>query len=110
MPRFKLVFFVPVKDAQTVLDHLFAKFPNHVGRIGEYENCAFLTQGTGQFKPGPKANPTIGVPGRMEFVEENRVEVVVNDVGSNAITKGVIKELKSVRNICFTTGDLSELQ
>lgn len=110
MPRFKLVFFVPVKNTQTVLDHLFAKFPNNVGKIGEYESCAFLTQGTGQFKPGPKANPTIGVPGRMEFVEENRVEVVVNDVGSNAITKGVIKELKSVRNAFIAVRDLSEPQ
>ncbi|KAF7797161.1 hypothetical protein EIP86_008353 [Pleurotus ostreatoroseus] len=96
MPRFKLTFFVPVKDTQTVLNHVFAKFPNNVGKIGEYESCAFVSPGTGQFKPGPKANPTIGHPGQVEFVEENKVEVVVTDVASNAITKAVIKELKSV--------------
>ena len=97
MSRFKLVFFVPVQDTSRVLKHLFSKYPQTVGKIGQYESCAFLTKGTGQFVPGPEANPAIGKRGELEFVEENRVEVVVNDKGQNEEIKGAIEELKSVR-------------
>ena len=99
MPRFKLVFFVPVKDTSRVLNHVFAKMPHEVGKIGHYESCAFVSRGTGQFKPGPEANPAIGTRGELEFVEENKVEVVVNDKGANEEIKSAIRELKSVRTI-----------
>ena len=97
MARFKLVFFVPVQDTSRVLNHIFAKNPKTVGKIGNYENCAFMARGTGQFRPGPEANPTIGKPGELEFVEENRVEVVVNDKGENEEIKSAITALKAVR-------------
>lgn len=97
MSRFKLVFFVPVKHTSRVLNHIFSKMPNVVGKIGQYESCAFVTRGTGQFRPGPEANPTIGTRGELEFVEENRVEVVVDDKGANEEVRNVITELKSVR-------------
>ena len=47
--KFKLVFFVPRASTQSVLQHLFARFPNHVGRIGAYGGCAFVSPGTGAF-------------------------------------------------------------
>ena len=96
MSRFKLVFFVPVQDTSKVLSHLFAKHPQTVGKIGQYESCAFVARGTGQFRPGPEAHPVIGKPGELEFVEENRVEVVVNDKGGNEEIKSAIAELKAV--------------
>ncbi|GBE80787.1 hypothetical protein BKA93DRAFT_731756 [Sparassis latifolia] len=77
MQRFKLVFFCPVPSTQGVLQHLFAKFPRHVGRIGLYGGCAFVSRGTGQFTPLAGANPAIGSVGTQEYVEENRVEVLV---------------------------------
>jgi hypothetical protein len=101
MPRFKLVFFSPTKDTSRILDHMFSKYPKNVGRIGEYEHCAFVTRGTGQFRPGPEANPHVGTPGDLEYVEEDRVEVLVNDKGLNEEVKGAIKELKAVRSIPF---------
>ncbi|KAF8216516.1 GTP cyclohydrolase 1 type 2/Nif3, partial [Mycena galopus ATCC 62051] len=58
---------------------LFNTFPAHVGKIGNYERCAFLTRGTGQFAPIAGANPTIGSVGALEQVEEDRVEVLVLD-------------------------------
>ncbi|KAI1783197.1 hypothetical protein LXA43DRAFT_977248 [Ganoderma leucocontextum] len=73
----KLVFFVPRASTQTVLRHLFARFPNHVGRIGAYGGCAFVSSGIGQFLPLEGANPEIGEIGRPEQVEEDRVEVLV---------------------------------
>lgn len=45
--KLKLVFFVPRASTQGVLRHLFARFPNHVGRIGAYAGCAFVSPGTG---------------------------------------------------------------
>lgn len=99
MPRFKLVFFSPTASTQTILKHLFTKYPQHVGKIGQYEGCAFVTKGTGQFTPGDEANPAIGTRGELEFVEEHRVEVVVNDNGDNNEIKNAISELKTVSYI-----------
>jgi hypothetical protein len=67
-----LVFYVPVAETQRVLGALFQA---GAGSIGEYEHCAFVAPGTGQFRPIGTANPTIGTVGELEFVEENRVEL-----------------------------------
>ncbi|KAF7349615.1 putative GTP cyclohydrolase 1 type 2 [Mycena sanguinolenta] len=77
LARYKLVFFSPVSSTRGILEHLFTTFPAHVGKIGNYERCAFLTRGTGQFCATAGANPTIGTPGTLERVEEDRVEVLV---------------------------------
>ena len=116
--RFKLVFFCPRASTRSVLDRLFTKYPEALGKIGEYEQCAFVTPGigrisrfvglafqpshlslfrAGQFKPGPSAQPTIGSVGQLEYVEEDKVELVVNDQGANEEIKNAIVELKSVR-------------
>lgn len=51
----------------------------------------------GQFMPCSTARPALGHPGKLQFVEEDRVEVVVNDQGgSNFQLKGILKELKEV--------------
>lgn len=67
-----LVFYVPLDDTQEVLAALFEV---GAGAVGEYEHCAFVAPGTGQFRPIGSANPTIGTVGELEFVAENRVEV-----------------------------------
>lgn len=103
MPRFKLVFFVPAKDTSRVLNHIFAKLPQTAGKIGQYESCAFMTRGTGQFKPGSDANPVIGTRGVLELVEEDRVEFVVHDEGQNEEIRGAIQELKSVSGMILLT-------
>lgn len=55
MSRFKLVFFSPIESTNAILNHLFSKYPKNLGRIGQYEHCAFLTRGTGASKKlGPK--------------------------------------------------------
>ncbi|TFY73727.1 hypothetical protein EWM64_g10285 [Hericium alpestre] len=96
LTRFKLVFFVPAHATRHVLNNLFTKYPTELGKIGDYEQCAFMTHGTGQFKPGADANPTIGSRGVVEYVEEDRVEIVVNDKGEHTELKNAIQELKKV--------------
>ncbi|KAF8655625.1 hypothetical protein AX16_002979 [Volvariella volvacea WC 439] len=92
--RFKLVFFVPRNQTREVLRKIFYQNPQTLGRIGNYEQCAFVTPGTGQFKPCSGANPTIGEAGRLEYVEEDKVELVVNDEGENKALKEAIRSLK----------------
>lgn len=73
-PLDKLVVFVPLADAETVLDALAAA---GAGRLGDYERCAWSTEGTGTFRPLPGAHPAIGTVGAVEQVPEARVEMVL---------------------------------
>lgn len=46
------------------------------GVIGNYAHCSTSTKCVGTFKPNSKANPYIGENGKLEFVEEEKLEVV----------------------------------
>jgi dinuclear metal center YbgI/SA1388 family protein len=70
----KLTTYVPVADAERVREALAAA---GAGTIGDYDSASFSTPGEGRFRPGEGANPTIGEVGRMEVVDEVRVEVVL---------------------------------
>ncbi|KAF5346619.1 hypothetical protein D9757_011441 [Collybiopsis confluens] len=95
--KFKLVFFTPSTYTRAILDHLFTKYPLELGKIGNYEQCAFITKGTGQFKPTAEAQPTIGAPGgQLESVEEDRVELLVIDQGEKEQLRNAVKELIEV--------------
>ena len=69
-----LVFFVPVDDTERVLEAVFAAGG---GRVGQYADCAFVSSGTGQFRPLPGSAPSVGTIGQLTQVEENRVELVL---------------------------------
>ncbi|MBD1396257.1 Nif3-like dinuclear metal center hexameric protein [Pontibacter sp. JH31] len=69
----QLVFFVPVQNTEEVLSAIHKA---GAGQIGEYSDCSFQVQGKGRFLPSQNADPTIGVPGKAEQVEENRIEVI----------------------------------
>ncbi|MEJ7815919.1 MAG: Nif3-like dinuclear metal center hexameric protein [Rubrobacter sp.] len=70
----KLVVFVPEENVDAV-----AKALAEAGAsvIGNYTECTFRTQGTGTFRGGDEANPYLGEKGRLEEVEEVRIETVV---------------------------------
>ncbi len=70
-----LVFYSPVESTEDVLAAVFAA---GAGAIGDYRECAFVTRGTGRFRPVGDANPTIGVVGDLETVAEDRVELVLD--------------------------------
>ncbi len=81
-PLDKLVTFVPVADAQRLVDALADA---GAGRVGDYDRCAFLTVGEGTFRPGAEARPTIGSPGRIEVVAETRIEMVLARARRDAV-------------------------
>jgi dinuclear metal center YbgI/SA1388 family protein len=86
-PRDKLVTFVPPADVDRVLDAMAAA---GAGRIGEYDRCAFLSAGTGTFRPGAAANPTIGQPGVVERTEEVRVEMVAPRAARGRVVRALL--------------------
>ena len=68
---YKLVTFVPAKDAQRVADALFDA---GAGRIGNYTCCSFQSPGTGTFFGEEGTNPTVGQSGKLERAAEVKVE------------------------------------
>jgi dinuclear metal center YbgI/SA1388 family protein len=70
----KLVVFVPLSDAQRLIDALAQA---GAGSIGAYDRCAWTVDGIGTFRPGEGADPAIGTVGSVESVAETRVEMVV---------------------------------
>lgn len=70
----KMVVFCPVGSEQAVIE---AASEQGAGIIGAYERCAFLSEGIGTFRPTETASPAIGAAGKVERVDEIRVEMVV---------------------------------
>jgi dinuclear metal center YbgI/SA1388 family protein len=70
----KLVIFVPEENVNTVADALANA---GAGVIGEYTHCTFRTPGMGTFLGGEATDPYLGEKGRLEKVEEIRLETVV---------------------------------
>jgi dinuclear metal center YbgI/SA1388 family protein len=70
----KLVIFVPEENVDAVADALSRE---GAGVIGEYTHCTFRTPGTGTFLGGEGTDPYLGERGRLEKVEEIRLETVV---------------------------------
>lgn len=70
----KLAVFVPVEDAEAVAEALSGA---GAGRIGDYTRVTFRSPGTGSFVPGEGSDPYVGERGRLERVEEVRLETVV---------------------------------
>lgn len=71
---FKLAVFVPAAAADPVAEALFAA---GAGRIGNYTRCSFRAPGEGSFYGGSDTSPAVGRKGRLERVEELRLETVV---------------------------------
>jgi len=84
---FKLVTFVPTGHTAAVLNAISEA---GAGWIGNYSHCTFRLLGTGTFFPREGTNPFIGLTGKLEEVEEHRLETIVPE---NLVDK-VIKAMK----------------
>ena len=71
---YKLTVFIPEEALEKVKAALFAA---GAGTIGNYEQCCWQVQGTGQFMPLAGSNPHLGSQDKLEKVAEWRVEMVV---------------------------------
>ena len=73
---YKLTVFIPDEALEQVKSALFAA---GAGSIGDYEQCCWQVQGTGQFMPLAGSAPHIGKQDSLETVNEWRVEMVIDD-------------------------------
>ena len=75
MANYKIVVFVPLSHADVVRGAI-GKAGG--GKLGNYSFCSFSTKGVGRFKPEEGAQPHIGTVGKLEEVEEERIEMICN--------------------------------
>jgi hypothetical protein len=91
--RYKLIFNVPPAALATCKAAIFAAGAGRYPGKGNYTECAFVSMGTGQFRPGDSANPNIGTVGKLEEVQEARVETLC--VGEEVV-KAAVAALKTL--------------
>lgn len=87
--KVKIFVTVPVENVNEVRN---AMCDAGAGIIGNYTNCSTSIKCVGTFIPNNEANPYIGKKDKLEFVNEEKLEVVC-DV---SIVKDVIKKLREV--------------
>ena len=87
--KVKIVVTVPPVNTKQVRDAICEA---GAGIIGNYTYCSMSTKCIGTFKPNDMANPYIGKKNKLEFVEEEKFEVVC-DVYN---VKNVISKLREV--------------
>ncbi|WP_274651891.1 Nif3-like dinuclear metal center hexameric protein [Paenibacillus humicola] len=85
---YKLAVFVPKSHHEQVLEAIWKA---GAGGIGGYSCCSFNTEGIGTFRPGEGANPFIGEAGKLERVEEVRIETVVPQSAHRKVVQAMLK-------------------
>ncbi len=98
----KIVVSVPVAGAQKVRD---AMADSGAGKTGNYSDCSFSYKGIGRFKPLEGAHPFIGEIGKLEEVEEERIEMICE----RGVTKDVIAAMKKAHPYEKPAYDIIEL-
>lgn len=88
VPYKQVVVFVPETHAGSVYEAICEAGG---GEQGDYTKCAFSTPGTGRFLPGDEASPFIGQVGKVEKVDEIRLEMLVKPDR----LKGVLSAMKA---------------
>ncbi len=83
----KLVVFVPPEEVEMVADAMFNAGSGH---IGDYSRCSYRVRGTGTFLGGESTSPAVGRKGRLEYVEEVRLETVVPGPALPNVIKSMI--------------------
>lgn len=87
--QFKISVFVPEEFCEKVAQAIFNAGG---GVIGEYTGCSFRTMGNGSFKGSINTHPFKGKNDKYEFVDEVKLEVVIERWNLNS----VLSEIKKV--------------
>ena len=82
----KLVTYVPEDHADAVRKAIGEAGG---GILGNYDNCTFSTKGIGRFRGLKGSNPTIGKPGVLESVVEERIEVTIEKEKLEKIVRAI---------------------
>ena len=87
--KVKVIVTIPIKNVNEVRNAIFEA---GAGVIGNYTHCSMATKCIGTFKPTEAANPYIGETNNLEFVEEEKLEIVCNV----KLVKNVISKIREV--------------
>lgn len=87
--KVKIFVTVPIQDVDSVRN---AVCEAGAGVIGNYTHCSSSVKCVGTFKPNDSANPHIGKRNNLEFVKEEKLEVIC-DIEN---VKQVISKLREV--------------
>ena len=71
--KVKIITTVPIKNVKEVRSAICEA---GAGTIGNYTYCSMSTKCIGTFRPNDEADPYIGEKNKIEFVEEEKIEVV----------------------------------
>ena len=84
----KLVVFIPEGHVDAVQNAITKAGAGH---IGKYSHCTFQLNGQGTFMPLAGTNPFIGQQGKIEYVNEVRLETILPEKIINRVIKAMVK-------------------
>jgi hypothetical protein len=84
--RYKIVVFVPSADAERLRQVMGEA---GAGRLGNYSFASFTVRGFGRFRPEAGAEPAIGEVGKLEVVEEDRIETICDEDRLQAVLDAI---------------------
>ncbi len=87
MSQHKIVVFVPVTHADSMRAAIGSAGG---GKLGNYACCSFSVRGIGRFRPETGAQPAIGQVGKLEEVEEERIEITCDSVLVRDVVAAII--------------------
>ena len=84
----KIAVYVPESHANEIRRVLA---DSGAGHIGNYDYCSFSVKGVGRFRGGEGTKPFIGEPGKIEEVEEERIETICPSEKLDAVLEALRK-------------------
>jgi dinuclear metal center YbgI/SA1388 family protein len=106
----QLTTFVPVEKAEFVREALFNA---GAGWVGNYSHASFNLRGEGTFRPEEGAKPVLGAEGKLERVDEMRIELIYPYWIESAVLKALFNahpyeevayNVLKLENKCFEYG------
>jgi dinuclear metal center YbgI/SA1388 family protein len=86
--QYKLVTFVPEQYVENLLNKLSE---SGAGVIGNYTHCSYQLKGEGTFLGLENTNPAVGEKGKLEKVEEIRLEMILEHWNLNKAIKALLE-------------------
>ncbi|CAM3441104.1 Nif3-like dinuclear metal center hexameric protein [Brevibacillus invocatus] len=83
----KLVVYVPKSHRDAVFQAVCGA---GAGKVGNYDHCSFQVEGVGTFLPSEGTQPFIGTQGKLEKVEEVRMELIMPASRQSDVIKAML--------------------